>query len=135
MRKKECSDFPYIQSFLALRFFSLPFTPYPFFTLVNLVPFWDPGHINCQNLMKFGMVACINILQRENRSTAGCRHRRPAKNSASLISCFLRVSDHLELICKILFSPVTTADSPVGGAGVRPFLPLKNINTSYHSEF
>ena len=40
---------------------------------------------------------------------------------------FLRVSDHLESICKILFSPVTTADSPVGGAAVRPFLPKRML--------
>ena len=29
--------------------------------------------------MKLGMVACINIVYMENLSTAGCRHRRPAK--------------------------------------------------------
>ena len=46
------------------------------------------------------------------------------KNSASPILCFLRISDHLESIRKILFSPVTSADSPVAGAGGRPFLPL-----------
>ena len=69
---------------------------------------------------------------RENLSTAGTGDRQ---NSVSPVSCFLRVSDHLELICKILFSPVTTADSPVAGAGSRPFLPLENVNTSYHSEF
>ena len=58
--------FPYIQSFLNKKKFSFPFSPLLFFTLVKIVPFWDPGHIYCQNLMKFGMVDCINIIQREN---------------------------------------------------------------------
>ena len=82
--------------------------------------------------MKCCMVACINILYPENRLSEA---RRSAAADGSAISCFLRVSDHLESICKILFSPVTTADSPVAGAGGRPFLPLENVNTSYHSEF
>ena len=64
-------------------------------------------------------------------------HRLPApatgKNSASSILCFLRISDHLVSICKVLFSPVISTGSPV--AGGRPFLPLENVNTSYHTEF
>ena len=55
------------------------------------------------------------------------------KNSASSVLCFLRISDHLVSICKILFSLFISAGSPV--AGGRPFLPLENVNTSYHSEF
>ena len=66
-------------------------------------------------------------------------HRLPApttgKNSVSSVLCFLRISDHLVSICKILFSLVISAGSPVAGAGSRPFLPLENVNTSYHSEF
>ena len=92
--------FPYIQSFLALRFFLFPFTPYPFFTYVNLVPFWDPGHIDCQNLMKFSMVACINILGRENWSTASCWHQRPGKIWRRWFHFFLHLIDHLDSICK-----------------------------------
>ena len=42
------------------------------------------------------MVACINILYLENRSAA-------ASADGSAVSCFLRVSDHLESICKIFF--------------------------------
>ena len=44
--------------------------------------------------MKCCMVACINILYWGNRSAAV---------EGSAVSCFLRVSDHLESICKIFF--------------------------------
>ena len=40
------------------------------------------------------MVACINIFYWENRSAAA---------DGSAVSCFLRVSDHLESICKKFF--------------------------------
>ena len=87
--------FPYIQSFLNKKNFSFPFSPLLFFTLVKIVPFWDPGHIYCQNLMKFGMVDCINIIQRENGRLSAAD---TGKNSVSPVTCFLRVSDHLESI-------------------------------------
>ena len=43
--------------------------------------------------MKCCMVACINILYWENRAADG-----------SAVSCFLRVSDHLESICNFFFT-------------------------------
>ena len=46
--------------------------------------------------MKCCMVACINILYWENWSAA-------AAADGSAVSCFLRVSDHLESICKKIF--------------------------------
>ena len=49
--------------------------------------------------MKCCMVPCINILYWGNRSAAASA----AAAGGSAVSCFLRVSDHLESICKIFF--------------------------------
>ena len=46
--------------------------------------------------MKCCMVACINILYPENRLSAAA--------DGSAVLCFLRVSDHLESICKKNFT-------------------------------
>ena len=46
------------------------------------------------------MVACINILYWGNRSAAASA---AATADGSAVLCFLRVSDHLESICKIFF--------------------------------
>ena len=43
------------------------------------------------------MVACINIFNPQNRLSA------EAPVDVSAVSCFLRVSDHLESICKKIF--------------------------------
>ena len=51
------------------------------------------------------MVACINIPYWVNRSAAAAAAASAvAAADGSAVSCFLRVSDHLESICKIFFS-------------------------------
>ena len=57
--------------------------------------FVDKGHIYWCTLMKCCMVACINILYPQNWLSAAAE--------GSAVSCFLRVSDHLESICKKKF--------------------------------
>ena len=66
------------------------------------------------------MVACINILYWENRSGSAA--------DGSAVSCFLRVSDHLESICKIFFftekGPPMQEKFRVGGGSLLTLLVL-----------
>ena len=61
---------------------SRPFLPLENVTLlVNLVPFFNPGHINCQNLMKFGSLYQYTVCV--------CMHRYTKENSTcSLVNNF-----------------------------------------------